>query len=210
LSTDESATTMEAEAPLIFMSYASPDRDRVFPFFDHLKSVGFNVWMDVDRLKPGQNWDFEIKRVLNKASLILIFVSAHSVDRRGYVQRELKLVLDKLEEKLFDDIYAIPVLLDDDAIIPDELRKLHFTKASDSSCAAQIEDAIRHQLTKLGVSIQETQAHSKVKWASSVYRDAWNGAPGYEAEFQLLSLTSPEYPKVSEITTVIRGALTLE
>lgn len=201
---------METDPPLIFISYATPDRDRVLPFFDHLTSHGFNVWIDVRCLKPGQNWDFEIKRALNKASLILIFISNNSYDRRGYVQRELRLALDKLNEKLIDDIYVIPVLLDDDAPVPEQIKSIHFTRANHSDCNAEIEDAIRHQLTRLGANIEETQTKSSVRWTSSIYRDTWNGAPGYEAEFQLLHFSSSDYPKISEITDVVRGILTSE
>ncbi|MGJ0534439.1 MAG: TIR domain-containing protein [Methylocystis sp.] len=199
---------MEAEAPLIFISYASPDGDRVVPFYDYLTDKGFNVWIDCRRIKPGQNWDFEIKRALNKATLVLIFISANSVDRRGYVQKEMKLALAKIEEKLIDDIYAIPVLLDDNVQVPEQLEGLHFTRVSLSDCAGQIEDAIRHQLTRLGEHQQEVQEGSKVRWFSTVHRETWNGAPGYEAEYQLLTLSSSEYPAISEITTVIRGILT--
>jgi hypothetical protein len=202
---------MEADRPLIFISYATPDRDRVLPFFDHLTSLGFiKPWMDVRCLKPGQNWDFEIKKALNKASVILIFISNNSCDRRGYVQRELRLALDKLNEKLIEDIFVIPVLLDDDTPIPEQIKGIHFTKASQGNCNAEIEDAIRHQLTRLGEKIQEAQKQSNVEWTSSIYRDTLNGAPGYEAEFQLLRFSSSDYPKVSEVTDVIRGILLSE
>jgi TIR domain/Protein of unknown function (DUF3298) len=201
---------MEADPPLIFISYATPDRDRVLPFYNHLTSLGFNVWMDVRCLKPDQTWDFEIKRALNKASLILIFISKNSCDRRGYVQRELRLALDKINEKLVEDIFVIPVLLDDDAAIPDEIKSIHFINANHSNCNAEIEDAVRHQLTRLGERIEEAQTQSSVRWTSSIYRDTWNGAPGYEAEFQLLRFSSSDYPKISEITDVVRGKLTSE
>ena len=200
---------METDPPLIFISYATPDRDRVLPFFDHLTSHGFNVWIDVRCIKPGQNWDFEIKRALNKASLILIFISNNSCNRRGYVQRELRLALDKINETLFDDIYAIPVLLDDSPV-PEQIKSLHCTRASNSNCNAEIEDAIRYQLSRMGAHIEETQSKSRVRWTSSTYRDAWNGAPGYEAEFQLLHFSSSDYPEISEITDIVRGILTSE
>jgi hypothetical protein len=40
-------------------------------------------------------------------------VSKNSVDRRGYIQKELRLALEKYREKLVDDIFLIPVMLDD-------------------------------------------------------------------------------------------------
>jgi hypothetical protein len=93
----------------VFMSYARPDQNRVTPFFDYLQSRGFNVWLDCKSLMPGQNWDFEIKRALDKATFVVVFLSTNSFDRRGYLQRELRLALDKANEKLVDDIYLIPV-----------------------------------------------------------------------------------------------------
>jgi TIR domain len=76
-------------APLIFISYTRNDKGGVLPFFDGLRNKGYNVWMD-HLLKGGQNWDFEIKRALNKAAIIVVFLSATSIVKRGYVQREIK------------------------------------------------------------------------------------------------------------------------
>ena len=47
-----------AEKPLIFLSYASPDRERVLPFYEALDSRGIDIWMETRRLIAGQNWDF--------------------------------------------------------------------------------------------------------------------------------------------------------
>lgn len=47
------------DQPLIAISYATPDRDRVFAYYDYLAREGFNLWMDKKKLKGGQNWDFE-------------------------------------------------------------------------------------------------------------------------------------------------------
>lgn len=100
--------------------------------------------MDFRRLKPGQNWDFEIKRALGKATFVLVFISKLSFDRRGYLQRELKLALDKMTEKLVDDIFLIPVLLDDDVQLPEQLRGIQNIRASDPGCYEQIAGALQH------------------------------------------------------------------
>jgi hypothetical protein len=192
---------------LIFVSYASPDRERVAFYHDALKSKGFDVWMDVARLKAGQNWDFEIQRALNRATLILVFVSNNSVSRRGYVQREIKVALDKAMERLAADIYLIPVVLDDDAPIPDELKHIQAVRASFHDCIEQIEDAIRYQLQRLGASVAEAQGRASVRWSYSPYRDRWEGLPGYETEFNLVLFSSERYPKIGEVTDIIRGKL---
>ena len=74
---------------VVFMSYARPDRSRVEPFCRYLRDNGLDVWVDYEQIRPGQDWDHEIKRGLSQADFIVVFVSNKSVDRRGYVQREL-------------------------------------------------------------------------------------------------------------------------
>ncbi|WP_277982275.1 toll/interleukin-1 receptor domain-containing protein [Sphingomonas faeni] len=100
------------EQPLIFFSYASPDRERVMPYYAFLADRGLNVWIDHKKLLGGQQWDYELRKALDRAAIIIMFVSDNSVNRRGYVQREIRLALTKIEEKLISDIYIIPVLLD--------------------------------------------------------------------------------------------------
>ncbi|MCW0233458.1 MAG: toll/interleukin-1 receptor domain-containing protein [Ferrovibrio sp.] len=136
---------MPAEAPLIFVSYASPDRERVLPYVKYLKLKEYDVWLDVQRIKAGQNWDFQIKQALNKADLIVLFLSNQAIDRRGYLQREIKLVLDKHQEKLLSDIYLIPVLLDDIRPIPEQIASIQHVQAWNNQQFEAIEDAIQHQ-----------------------------------------------------------------
>ena len=196
---------MSDDAPLIFFSYATPDRDRVIPYFDFLLSRGVNVWIDFKRLVAGQDWDREIKRSLEKSTMIVIFLSENSVDRRGYVQRELRASLDKLKEKLLDDIFVIPVLLDNIPSIPSDVAVLQCVKTWIGDPFKQIDESIRHQLTTLGAQVQQLQESSQVLWSTQVIRESWDGLPGYEADIRLLSLSSSKYPEIQGISDLIKG-----
>ncbi|QOZ07490.1 RsiV family protein [Bradyrhizobium sp. CCBAU 51765] len=110
-------------------------------------------------------------------------------------------------EKLSGDIYLIPVLLDDDAVIPEELKHIHVVRASDHDCVSKIEDAIKHQLQQQGSDIAEAQTLANVRWSHSSYRESWDGLPGYETEFKLVQFTSDKYPKIGEVTDIIKGTL---
>lgn len=198
---------MENNSHLIFISYASPDRERVLKFYDWLEHKGFNIWMDCKNIKAGQNWDFEIKRALDKATFVLMFISNISYDRRGYIQREIKLALDKLDEKLIDDIYIIPVLLDEDAKVPDQLKGIQYISANDSQCLNQIADALQHQLKRLGIEKAQIQEKEQVFWTSEIIKEEWEGLPGYEVELQLLNFKSEHYPNISDVSAYIRGDL---
>ncbi len=192
---------------LIFLSYASPDRDRVFEWFDYLAGKGFAVWMDKRRLKGGQNWDFEIKRALQKATIIVVFLSANSVDRRGYAQREIKAALDQARDKLIDDIYLIPVMLDEGVQIPSELDRIQVIKPEDGDQMQATSDAISTQLEKLGAETARIQGEAELRWTITTHKDQWDGLPGYDSSYQIPRFHSEAYPHVSDITEMVRGYL---
>ena len=79
--------------------------------------------MDKMDLLPGVYWDDEIRKALKTSQFIIIFFSKFSVSKRGYVQREFKLALNVLEEIPKNQIFVIPVRLDDTQI-PEEFKSI--------------------------------------------------------------------------------------
>lgn len=198
---------MQDQSPQVFISYANADQQRVIPFFESLEKDGFNVWLDCKKLKPGQNWDFEIKRALEKSSLVIAFLSETSIGRRGYVQRELKAALDKLNEKLIDDIYIIPILLDEHLSIPEQLKGIQCIPANKPDCLQQVKDALTYQLGRLGLETQRVQHKEEVSWSYQTLREEWDGLPGYEIELQFINIQSSKYININEISAYIKGDL---
>lgn len=68
--------------------------------------------MDEIDILPGQNWDHEIQKAINITDFALIFLSKLSVEKRGYVNKEIKWAIDRQAEKLEGDIFLIPVQLE--------------------------------------------------------------------------------------------------
>lgn len=196
---------MQDQNPQVFISYANADQQRVIPFFDSLEKDGFNVWLDCKKLKPGQNWDFEITRALDKSSLVIAFLSEASIVRRGYVQRELKVALDRLNEKLIDDIYIIPILLDENLAIPEQLKGIQCISAAKFDCLQQVKDALTYQLGRLGLETQRVQHQEEVSWSYRILKEEWDGLPGYEIELQFIEIQSNKYDNINEIGAYIKG-----
>ncbi len=195
----------EHESHQVFISYANKDQERVKPFFKELDRQGFTVWMDCFRLKGGQNWDFEIKRAQEKSEFVISFLSNNSVARRGYVQREMKDAVDKLKEKLIDDIYLIPVLLDDDLEIPPEVKELQCIRASNPDGMQDLVDALTYQMGKRDVKASKAQKDQDFSWSSNIRKEEWDGLPGYEVTLHMLDLRSERYPSVGDISAITRG-----
>ncbi len=51
------------------------------------------------------------------------------------------MALDRATEKLAGDIYLIPVMLDADALVPDELKHIHFVHAEDRDCFEKLDES---------------------------------------------------------------------
>lgn len=192
------------ENATIFLSYASPDYERVHEYYTALVADGLDPWLDKQKLVAGQNWDFEIKRALARADIIVVFLSENSISRRGYIQKEIRIALDQAQSKLHEDIYVVPVMLD--AVpIPPQLEAIHVVGAASEDPYKQLSTAIDTQLKRLGMENAKLQGDPKLRWTMTWYRDSWEGLPGYETSYQLPRFTSEQNPQASEITDVIRG-----
>lgn len=103
----------EPSAPRIFLSYSKEDVVAVSQLYNRLKQAGYRPWMDKKDLLPGQNWRYEIPRVIKSSALFIVCLSQRSIIKRGYVQQEFRLALMELAQKPSDKIYLIPLRLDD-------------------------------------------------------------------------------------------------
>ncbi len=115
---------MKSEAR-VFISYAKEDYKIAKRLYDDLKQAGVKPWLDDEDLLPGQNWKLAIKKALKRSSYCLALLSSSSVSKRGYVQKELKLALEALDEFPEDEIFIIPVRVDDCKPNHEGLRELH-------------------------------------------------------------------------------------
>lgn len=110
--------------PKIFLSYTRDDQETVEKLYHFLSNAGFRPWMDTRDILAGEVWRNAIQRAIRDSDFFVVCLSENFVRRRGYLQKEVKDALKIQEEKLGDDIYVIPVRLDD-CEIPDDLRDIH-------------------------------------------------------------------------------------
>ena len=83
------------------------------PVYNSLMAEGFSPWIDAKNILPGQNREEAIERAMRNADFVLVCLSGGSADRRGSFQKEISIALDILKGKLKDDIYLIPIRLED-------------------------------------------------------------------------------------------------
>lgn len=118
--------------PMIFLSYARDDQDAVVPIYERLLNEGYRPWMDQFDILPGENWERSIRSAIRKADFFIIFLSNHSINRRGFLQKEIRIALDVWNGMLMSDIYLVPVRLGV-CSIPDELSSFQYVDIFETS-----------------------------------------------------------------------------
>jgi len=100
----------ETKRPLkVFLCHASTDKPKVRELYRYLRRRGINPWFDEEHLVGGQDWQIEIPKALATSDAIIICLTKNSVDKEGYIQKEIKFALDKALEMPEGRIFLIPV-----------------------------------------------------------------------------------------------------
>jgi hypothetical protein len=117
---DEDVVFKPSNRIRVFLAYAQEDRRTVQTLYDELQNAGFEPWMDVAKLLPGQNWPRAIQQAIEVADFVLINFSHRSVEKRGHFQAELRYALDLAKRIPLDEIFLVPVRLSD-CQVPQEI-----------------------------------------------------------------------------------------
>ena len=109
----------------VFISYAHDDQEAAQRLYVELKQKGLEPWLDQESLLPGQLWRDAISKAINNSHYFIALLSSNSVERRGYVQKELKEALDILDKISHSKIFVIPIRLDDCKVSHRKVNVLH-------------------------------------------------------------------------------------
>src|SRR5438552_15067049 len=106
----------------IFLCHSSGDKPAVRDLYARLRDDGFGSWFDEQSLRPGQDWDYEIRKAVSASDIVIVCLSRTSITKAGYLQKELGLALDVASQQPEGSIFIIPVKLEEcDA--PERLKK---------------------------------------------------------------------------------------
>lgn len=169
----------------IFLNHAAEDKALVMPYFHKLKTLGFEPWID-SRILPGQDWDEVIQRAFNSADVYLVFMTPRSVNKRGYVQREINDALDRQRYNLPGDIGLIPLLLEE-CEVPVRISKSHqYIRLPEGwhEVVESLELAARQRRVAIHTGIEMDPFRIFLRKE----QHCWKGFPGYD-----ISLSYPHF-----------------
>ncbi len=106
---------MTTNRPLrVFLCHSSNDKPAVRELYQKLRAEPWiQPWLDEEELYPGQDWNMEIEKAVEAADAIIVCLTKNSINKEGYVQRELRIVLDFADYKPEGTLYIIPVRLEE-------------------------------------------------------------------------------------------------
>jgi hypothetical protein len=96
----------------IFVSYVRDNSSVIDRLARDLSIRGAEVWIDRERLTPGQRWRDAIREAIGSGDLFLAcFSSEYSSREKSYMNEELTFAIDQLRERPSDRMWFVPVLL---------------------------------------------------------------------------------------------------
>jgi hypothetical protein len=162
----KSRTNSTAKIPArrlnIFLCHSSDDKPEIRDLYHTLKSYkSLKPWLDEEDLVAGRDWELEIRKAVKNSDVILVCLSKGSINKRGFVQKEIKYALDVADEQPEGAIFLIPLRLEE-CEVPDRLRSRHWVDYFRPNGYERLLDALKVRAQELGIKISNTVS-SKVR-----------------------------------------------
>jgi hypothetical protein len=141
-------------APEIFISYLREDGEAAGRLRDAIDDLGGNVWMDKDRISPGDAWRDETLTAIRRAHLFIPVISANTErEHEGYVHEEWHVAIDRAR-KILGRHFIVPVVVDEDyegdpsrfQMIPPGFTDFHFGRAPAGHPDAHLIRMLTHEI----------------------------------------------------------------
>jgi hypothetical protein len=133
-----------------FLCHSSADKPAVRQLYERLQAKGIEPWLDVKNILPGQDWDLEIRRAVRDSHVVLVCLSNQSTTRAGYLQKEIKFVLDRADEQPEGTIFVIPLKLEE-CEMPDRLSRWHWVNFFEEDGYELLMRSLRYRAKQLGL-----------------------------------------------------------
>ncbi len=138
----------------VFLCHSKDDKPKVRELYRRLVDDVVDVWLDEEKLMPGQDWDLVIRKAVRESDVVVICLSNDSITKAGYVQKEIRFALDVADEQPEGAIFLIPAKLEE-CQVPSRLSKLQWVNLFDNYGYKRLKSALSKQASILGISSHE-------------------------------------------------------
>jgi len=163
--------------------------------------------MDKRDILPGEVWKSSIQAAIRRSDFFLACLSANSITKRGYLQKEIRDALNIWQEMLENDIYLIPVRMED-CEVPEGLRQFQWVDLFQVDGWTQLVKAIQVGMERRKDITEPATRESMLSELHPVHANSSASIQGsdiyssYEAGLdRLLSQMRRDHPGYSEALT---------
>jgi hypothetical protein len=93
----------------VFIAYVHEDLPLARRLRDGIAAAGCTVWLDKDKLLPGQNWLRAIRRGVELSDAFVACFSQRSIAKRGQFHNELRWALEYARLRPLEATFLVPV-----------------------------------------------------------------------------------------------------
>jgi repressor LexA len=109
----------------VFLCHSSGDKLSVRKLYQRLNACNVDPWLDEEDLLAGQDWEYEIGKAVRETDVVIVCLSCGSINKTGFMQKEIKFALDVADKQAEGTIFLIPLKLEE-CEMPERLRRWHW------------------------------------------------------------------------------------
>jgi formylglycine-generating enzyme required for sulfatase activity len=142
----------------VFLCHAHADQDTVRALYTRLTRDGVDAWLDKEKLLPGQDWEYEIRKAVRESDVVVVCLSKQ-FNQAGFRQKEVRLALDTAMEQPEGEIFIIPARLEECETL-ESLKKWHWVDLFQENGYERLMRALRTRADKIGVTLRIKKSRS--------------------------------------------------
>jgi hypothetical protein len=97
----------------VFLLHARQDEESVRRLYRRLVRDGADVWLDQEKLLPGDDWVHEIHKAIGSSDLVIACLSGQFNKQGGFRHEELRIALEKAASLPEGTTFLIPARLEE-------------------------------------------------------------------------------------------------
>jgi hypothetical protein len=134
-----------------FLCHSSKDKSTVRFLYRRLLAENIDPWLDEEKLLPGQEWSQEITKAIRASDVVIVCLSRGSINKAGFVQKEIRYALDVADEQPEGAIFLIPLKLEE-CEVPERLKSRHWVNYYEDNGYNRLIATLRMRAQSLGIT----------------------------------------------------------
>ncbi len=136
----------------VFLCHAHSDAATVRALYNRLVEDGVDVWLDKEKLLPGQDWELEIRKAVRESDVVVV---CHSklFNQKGFRQKEVRIALEEADLLPKGEIFIIPARWEECDVLED-LQRWQWVDLFEADGYEKLIRTLRARADEIGVDMQ--------------------------------------------------------